>query len=97
MNRMKLQWQKIYLPGYIGGKPFSDAIVANWAAIDSNEVIFCCGNVCLNKSATDFDVVVVGVVCRKVFCTSLSEQSLESLSDSNLVCLTQKKKKTQRN
>lgn len=73
----------LHIPGYIGGKPFSDAIVANCAAIDSNEVIFCCGNVCLNKSDTDFGAAFG--VDGKLLRFSLSEQSLESLSDSVLV------------
>lgn len=40
-------------PGYSGDSPFSDAMVANCAVIDSKEVIFCCNNELRNRSATD--------------------------------------------
>lgn len=74
----------------MGGKPFSDAIVANWAAIDSSDVIFdCCGNDARNKSATHDDLLTL---FGGVKITSGSEQSLESLSDSKIVYFVNGKK-----
>lgn len=66
------------VPGYIGGKPFKEAIVANCAAIDSYDVIFCCCKLFCKRSLTVFEAVLADTE----FWISVSEHSLESLSDS---------------